>query len=471
MLVELKDPIFQKLSNLAHAKNIKAYVIGGFVRDLLLNRASKDIDIVVLGDGVDFAQEFANSLPHKTDFAVFKTYGTAMVKTPEWEIEFVGARKESYVKESRKPDVLPGTLSDDQLRRDFTINALAISLNQENLFELIDPFNGVADLQNKLLRTPLIPGETFDDDPLRMMRAIRFATQLQFSIHVQTYEALSEFSERLSIVSQERIIDEFNKILASKKPSIGLQMLHETGLLKLFFPELEAMAGIEIVNKKDHKDNFIHTLKVVDNVCKETDNLWLRWATLLHDIGKPSTKRYIQEQGGWTFHGHEDKGARMVSRIFRNLKLPLNEKMKYVEKLVSLHHRPKVLAEEGVTDAAIRRLIVDAGEDLDDLFTLCRADMTSRFPEKIALFRSNLNKVQQLVKEVEERDALRNWQPPISGEDIMAYFNLKPDKMVGLIKLEIREAILDGKIQNNLAEATNLMAEIGARFGLKKHES
>ncbi len=471
MLVELKDPIFQKLSNLAHAKNIKAYVVGGFVRDLLLNRASKDIDIVVLGDGVDFAQEFANSLPHKTDFAVFKTYGTAMVKTPEWEIEFVGARKESYVKESRKPDVLPGTLSDDQLRRDFTINALAISLNQENLFELIDPFNGVEDLQNKLLRTPLIPGETFDDDPLRMMRAIRFATQLQFSIHVQTYEALYTFSERLSIVSQERIIDEFNKILASKKPSIGLQMLHETGLLKLFFPELEAMAGIEIVNKKAHKDNFIHTLKVVDNVCKETDNLWLRWATLLHDIGKPTTKRYIPEQGGWTFHGHEDKGARMVSRIFRNLKLPLNEKMKYVEKLVSLHHRPKVLAEEGVTDAAIRRLIVDAGEDLDDLFTLCRADMTSRFPEKIALFRANLNKVQQLVKEVEERDTLRNWQPPISGEDIMAYFNLSPDRMVGIIKLEIREAILDGKIQNNLTEATNLMAEIGARLGLKKHES
>lgn len=471
MLVELKDPIFQKLSNLAHAKNIKAYVVGGFVRDLLLNRPSKDIDIVVLGDGVDFAQEFANSLPQKTDFAVFKTYGTAMVKTPEWEIEFVGARKESYVKESRKPDVLPGTLSDDQLRRDFTINALAISLNQENLFELIDPFNGVEDLQNKLLRTPLIPGETFDDDPLRMMRAIRFATQLQFSIHVQTYEALYTFSERLSIVSQERIIDEFNKILASKKPSIGLQMLHETGLLKLFFPELEAMAGIEIVNKKAHKDNFIHTLKVVDNVCKETDNLWLRWATLLHDIGKPSTKRYIPEQGGWTFHGHEDKGARMVSRIFRNLKLPLNEKMKYAEKLVSLHHRPKVLAEEGVTDAAIRRLIVDAGEDLDDLFTLCRADMTSRFPEKIALFRANLNKVQQLVKEVEERDALRNWQPPISGEDIMAYFNLSPDRMVGMIKLEIREAILDGKIQNNLTEATNLMAEIGARLGLKKHES
>ena len=471
MLVELKDPIFQKLSNLASTKNIKAYVVGGFVRDLLLNRASKDIDIVVIGDGVDFAQEFANSLPQKTDFAVFKTYGTAMVKTPEWEIEFVGARKESYVKESRKPDVLPGTLSDDQLRRDFTINALAISLNQENLFELIDPFNGVEDLQNKLLRTPLIPGETFDDDPLRMMRAIRFATQLQFSIHVQTYEALYEFAERLSIVSQERIIDEFNKILASKKPSIGLQMLHETGLLKLFFPELEAMAGIEIVNKKAHKDNFIHTLKVVDNVCKETDNLWLRWATLLHDIGKPITKRYIPEQGGWTFHGHEDKGARMVSRIFRNLKLPLNEKMKYVEKLVSLHHRPKVLAEEGVTDAAIRRLIVDAGEDLDDLFTLCRADMTSRFPEKIALFRANLNKVQQLVKEVEERDALRNWQPPITGEDIMAYFNLSPDRIVGMIKLEIREAILDGKIQNNLAEATNLMAEIGARLGLKKHES
>lgn len=471
MLIELKDPIFKKLASLAKAKQIKAYVVGGFVRDLLLNRPSKDIDIVVLGDGVDFAQDFAQLVPQKTDFAVFKTYGTAMVKTPEWEIEFVGARKESYVKESRKPDVLPGSLSDDQRRRDFTINALAISLNEPDLFELIDPFNGVADLENKLLRTPLEPGITFDDDPLRMMRAIRFAAQLQFNIHFQTYEALYAFAPRLQIVSQERIIDEFNKILASKKPSIGLQMLYETGLLKLFFPELHAMAGIDIVNKKAHKDNFIHTLKVVDNVCKETDNLWLRWATLLHDIGKPATKRYIVEQGGWTFHGHEERGARMVAKIFRNLKLPLNEKMKYAEKLVSLHHRPKVLAEEGVTDAAIRRLIVDAGDDLDDLFTLCRADMTSRFPEKIALFRSKLAKVQDLVKEVEERDTLRNWQPPVSGEDIMAYFNLEPNKTVGLIKIEIREAILDGKIQNNKAEALALMEEIGTRLGLKKQES
>jgi poly(A) polymerase len=471
VLVELKDPVFKKLSALAKAKNIQAFVVGGYVRDLLLNRASKDIDIVVIGDGIDFAQAFAATLPQKTDFAVFKTYGTAMVKTADWEMEFVGARKESYSKDSRKPDVLPGTLQDDQLRRDFTINALAISLNHDSLFELVDPFNGVADLENKLLRTPLEPGITFDDDPLRMMRAIRFATQLQFSIHAQTYAALYDYAERLNIVSRERIMDEFNKILASKKPSIGLQMLYETGLLKLFFPELQAMAGIDIVQNKAHKDNFIHTLKVVDNVCKETDNLWLRWATLLHDIGKPSTKRFIPEQGGWTFHGHEDRGARMVPKIFRNLKLPLNEKMKYVEKLVSLHHRPKVLAEDGVTDAAIRRLIVDAGNDLDDLFTLCRADMTSRFPEKIALYRANLLKVQQLVKEVEERDALRNWQPPISGEDIMAYFNLEPNKTVGLIKTEIREAILDGKIKNTREEATQLMDQIGKRLGLVKQFS
>jgi putative nucleotidyltransferase with HDIG domain len=358
-------------------------------------------------------------------------------------------------------------LQDDQLRRDFTINALAISLNQKNLFELVDPFNGLNDLENKVIRTPLEPGITFDDDPLRMMRAIRFSSQLGFTIHSETLAAITAHAYRMQILSKERISDEFNKILLSPIPSIGLQQLFDTGLLVQFFPELQAMAGIEVKQRKAHKDNFIHTLKVVDNVCLETNHLWLRWATLLHDIGKPVTKRFDAEQGAWTFHGHEDKGSRMVSRIFRHLKLPLNEKMKYVEKLVALHHRPKVLAEEGVTDAAIRRLIVDAGEDLDDLFTLCRADMTSKFPEKIARFRQNLLKVQELVKEVEERDALRNWQPPLSGEDIMAHFKLEPNRTVGLIKAEIREAILDGKIPNKREDAIKLMIEIGARIGLQ----
>jgi len=465
--LKLVDPIFVKLIELAASLNVETYVVGGFVRDLLLKRDSKDLDIVVVGDGIAFAQAFAATLTDKTDFAVFKNYGTAMVKTPGWEIEFVGARKESYARESRKPSVSSGTLQDDQLRRDFTINALAISLNQKNLFELVDPFNGLNDLENKVIRTPLEPGITFDDDPLRMMRAIRFSSQLGFTIHSETLTAIAVHAYRMQILSKERISDEFNKILLSPIPSVGLQLLFDTGLLAQFFPELQAMAGVEVKQRKAHKDNFIHTLKVVDNVSLETNHLWLRWATLLHDIGKPVTKRFDAEQGAWTFHGHEDKGSRMVSRIFRHLKLPLNEKMKYVEKLVALHHRPKVLAEEGITDAAIRRLIVDAGEDLDDLFTLCRADMTSKFPEKIARFRQNLLKVQELVKEVEERDALRNWQPPLSGEDIMAHFKLEPNRTVGLIKAEIREAILDGKIPNKREDAIKLMIEIGARIGLQ----
>ncbi|MBU3662712.1 MAG: HD domain-containing protein [Bacteroidetes bacterium] len=437
--MKLDNHIFVKLIELAESLKVETFIVGGFVRDLLLKRDSKDLDIVVVGDGIAFAQAFAAILTDKTDFAVFKNYGTAMVKTPGWEIEFVGARKESYARESRKPSVSSGTLQDDQLRRDFTINALAISLNQKNLFELVDPFNGLADLENKVLRTPLEPGITFDDDPLRMMRAIRFSAQLGFTIHSETLAAISAHAYRMQILSKERISDEFNKILLSPVPSVGLQLLFDTGILAHFFPELQAMAGIEVKQKKAHKDNFIHTLKVLDNVCLETNHLWLRWATLLHDIGKPVTKKFDAEQGAWTFHGHEDKGSRMVSRIFRQLKLPLNEKMKYVEKLVALHHRPKVLAEEGVTDAAIRRLIVDAGEDLDDLFTLCRADMTSKFPDKIARFRQNLLKVQELVKEVEERDALRNWQPPLSGEDIMTHFNLEPIPEEGRIfRLSIR---------------------------------
>jgi poly(A) polymerase len=461
--IELKGPIFQKLVKQAASLNVEAFVVGGYVRDLFLKRESKDIDVVVVGDGIAFAQAFAEDIKEKTDFAVFKNFGTAMVRTKEWEIEFVGARKESYSKESRKPAVIPGTIKDDQLRRDFTINALAISLNQNNLFEVIDPFEGILDIEKKVIRTPLEPDITFDDDPLRMMRAIRFASQLNFDIHPETFSSIQTRTDRISIVSMERITEELNKIMMSKLPSIGLNALFESGLLKIIFPELFAMHGVEVVNKKAHKDNFYHTLKVLDNVCEETNNLWLRWATLLHDIGKPSTKRFLDTDGGWTFHGHEDRGGRMVPKIFRRLKLPLNEKMKYVEKLVSLHHRPKVLAEEGVTDAAIRRLIVDAGEDLEDLFTLCRADMTSRNPEKIKLFRSNLFKVQELVKEVEERDALRNWQPPVTGEDIMKHFKLTPCREVGLIKVELREAILDGEVPNSYEDAFAKMVEIGNR--------
>jgi len=461
--IELKEPIFQKLIKQAASLNVEAFVVGGYVRDLFLKRESKDIDVVVVGDGIAFAQAFAEDIKEKTDFAVFKNFGTAMVRTKDWEIEFVGARKESYSKESRKPAVIPGTIKDDQLRRDFTINALAISLNQYNLFEVIDPFEGLLDIERKVIRTPLEPDITFDDDPLRMMRAIRFASQLNFDIHPETFSSIQTRTERISIVSMERITEELNKIMMSKVPSIGLNDLFESGLLKIIFPELFAMHGVEVVNKKAHKDNFYHTLKVLDNVCEETTNLWLRWATLLHDIGKPSTKRFLDSEGGWTFHGHEDRGGRMVPKIFRRLKLPLNEKMKYVEKLVSLHHRPKVLAEEGVTDAAIRRLIVDAGDDLEDLFTLCRADMTSRNPEKIKLFRGNLLKVQELVKEVEDRDALRNWQPPVTGEDIMKHFNLTPCREVGLIKVELREAILDGEVPNSYEDAFAKMVEIGNR--------
>lgn len=464
MKIELTGPVYKQLILLAKTSQVEAYVVGGWVRDQFLHRESKDIDVVVVGDGIAFAQAFSAQLKIKTDVVVFKNFGTAMVKSRDWEIEFVGARRESYSKESRKPAVIPGTISDDQLRRDFTINALAISLNSHNLFEVVDPFNGIEDIERKIIRTPLEPEITFSDDPLRMMRAIRFASQLNFDIHPETFAAIKLHADRISIVSMERVSEELNKIMLSKKPSIGLNLLFESGLLKLIFPELHAMHGVEVIKKKAHKDNFYHTLQVVDNVCLETDNLWLRWATLLHDIGKPVTKRYIDAEGGWTFHGHEDKGSRMVSRIFRKLKLPLNEKMKYVEKLVALHHRPKVLAEEGITDSAIRRLIVDVGEDLEDLFTLCRADMTSKFPEKIKLYRGNLLKVQELVKEVEERDALRNWQPPVTGEDIMKHFNLTPCREVGLIKTELREAILDGDVPNDYDAAFQKMVEIGKRI-------
>ncbi|MBJ7428143.1 MAG: HD domain-containing protein [Bacteroidia bacterium] len=461
----LQLPIFTELQQCADKLGLEAYVIGGYVRDLVLKRNSKDIDVVVVGDALPLAKAFAN-LHKQSDFAVFKNFGTAMVKTADWEVEFVGSRKESYRTDSRKPTVSPGTLTDDQNRRDFTINALAISINKNTFGQFVDPFGGLDDISNQLIKTPLAPDITFSDDPLRMLRAIRFASQLGFTILPETFEAIQRNAERIKIISYERISEELNKILLSPKPSVGLKLLFESGLLKLVFKELQKMHGVEVKNGKAHKDNFYHTIHVVDNICEETNNLWLRWAALLHDIGKPATKRFIEAEGGWKFHGHEDKGSRMVPNIFNNLKLPQNEKMRYVQKLVALHHRPKALAEDGVTDSAIRRLIVDAGDDLEDLFTLCRADMTTRFAEKIALYKSNLNKVQQLVKEVEERDELRNWQPPITGEMIMETFKLQPCKEVGLIKNQIREAILDGKIKNDYNEAFAYMKTIATELGV-----
>lgn len=463
--VDLTQPIFKQIAEITNKNNIPAYVVGGFVRDIFLNRPSKDIDVVVLGDGIQLAQQLSSKIP-KSSFSYFKNFGTAMVKTKDWEVEFVGARKESYTHNSRKPAVEPGSLTDDQNRRDFTINALAISLNNNDYGTLVDPFEGIKDLENKIIRTPCDPDITFSDDPLRMMRAIRFATQLRFEIEFETFEAIKRNAGRIKIISFERISDELNKIMLSKKPSIGFNLLFDSGLLQLIFPELAAMYGVDVIDGKAHKDNFYHTLMVLDNICADTDDLWLRWAALLHDIAKPVTKRF-EKGNGWTFHGHEDKGSRMVKRIFGNLKLPLNEKMKFVEKIVALHHRPKVLAEEGVTDSAIRRLIVDAGEDIDALFLLCKADITSKNQNKVETYRKNLEQVKQLVADVTERDALRNWQPPITGEDIMKTFGIGPSREVGLIKTEIREAILEGKITNNYDEAYNFMLNTAATLGLK----
>lgn len=465
MIIELTHPVFPILSSLA--KN-ETYVVGGFVRDLILKRQSKDIDVVVVGNALELAQQLA-ATDKKCTCSVFKNFGTAQVKHPNWEVEFVTARQESYTTNSRKPTVETGTLAQDQNRRDFTINALAISLNKHNYGSLVDPFNGVADLNEKIIRTPLDPNITFSDDPLRMLRAIRFATQLKFQIHYETFEAIKQNANRLSIISGERVIDELNKIMLADKPSIGLNLLFDSGLLQLFFPELAAMYGVETKNGKAHKDNFYHTLMVVDNISLNAQNLWLRWAALLHDIAKPLTKKF-DNISGWTFHGHEDKGSRMVKKIFTNLKLPLNEKLKYVEKIVALHHRPKVLAEEGVTDSAIRRLIVDAGDDIDDLFTLCMADITSKNQQKVLTYQKNLAYVKQLVHEVTERDQLRNWQPPITGELIMKTFNLQPGREVGVIKTQIREAILEGTVANNYNEAWQFMIKAGTQLGLTPKE-
>ena len=460
----LTHPIFKIIAKIATQQKVDAYVIGGFVRDIFLERPSKDVDIVVLGNGPDFALAVGEFL--NTQVTVFKNFGTAMLRYQDLEVEFVGARKESYRIDSRKPIVEDGSLADDQKRRDFTINAMAIHLNQDKFGELLDPFDGLKHLKEKAIITPLNPEETFSDDPLRMMRAIRFAAQLHFNISDDAISAIKKNKERINIVSKERITDELNKIILSKIPSIGFKYLFDTGLLKIIFPQMTELFGVDIIDGKGHKDNFYHTLQVLDNLAKTTDDLWLRWAAILHDIAKPATKRF--EKGhGWTFHGHEDKGARTVPKIFTQLKLPLNEKMKFVQKLVLLHLRPIVLAQEIVTDSAVRRLLFETGEDIEALMKLCHADVTTKNEYKIKKYRNNFELVQQKLKDVEERDQIRNWQPPITGEDIMKAFNLQAGKEVGIIKNQIREAILEGEIKNNRQEAIKLMTNLGFQMNLK----
>ncbi len=459
------------VSDAADEMQIDVFVVGGFVRDLIMERPSVDIDIVAIGNGVDLAQKVAQKVGEHVKVSIFKNFGTAMFKYPYlgkmWDIEFVGARKESYQKDSRKPTVETGSLQDDQNRRDFTINALAISLNRKTLGSLVDSFGGVQDIENKIIRTPLDADITFSDDPLRMMRAIRFATQLDFRIEDETFEAIARNTERIKIISEERIIDELHKMILSPKPSLGFKLLEKCGLLPKIFPELSALKGAEYVGGKGHKDNFYHTLEVVDNISQKTDNLWLRWAALLHDIAKPQTKRYV-EGIGWTFHGHEIQGAKMIKTIFRKMKLPLNEKMKYVEKLVALHLRPIILAEDIVTDSAVRRLLFDAGDDIDDLMMLCSADVTSKNPEKIKRFLHNFEVVKQKLKEIEEKDRIRNFQPPVTGEDIMEYFQIPPSPPIGIIKTAIKDAIMDGIIENDRQQAFELMLKEAEKLGLRK---
>ncbi|MEM9832534.1 MAG: HD domain-containing protein [Bacteroidota bacterium] len=463
------NPIFSLVAQTAHQMQRETYVVGGYVRDLLLERPSKDIDFVCVGDGISLAQEVAKNLKsqagHTTDVTVFKNFGTAMVRHEDYELEFVGARKESYRRNSRKPIVEDGTLQDDQNRRDFTINALAISLNNDNYGDLLDPFNGMQDLNQKTIRTPLNPAITFSDDPLRMMRAVRFASQLSFDIAPDTFDALINHAERLQIVSQERITTELNKIIFSPQPSYGFKLLFHSKLLHQFFLEMVALQGVETVNGKSHKDNFYHTLQVLDNVAEVSDDLWLRWAAILHDIAKPPTKRF-HPKAGWTFHGHEDKGARMVPPIFRRLKLPLDQKMKFVQKLVRLHLRPIALVKKEVTDSAVRRLLYEAGDDVEALMKLCRADITSKNHSRVKRYLANFELVEQKMQAVEEKDQIRNFQPVISGEDIMKTFGLSPSRVVGEIKNELKEAVLDGKIRNKRGEAYEYMLKIAAVKGL-----
>ena len=494
--------IFKKISEAGEQLNMPVYVIGGFVRDKILNRPDKDLDIVCIGDGIELAKKTAQKFTPKPEVNIFKTFGTAQIKifpkqvsnkavpyfserdseevankpcpSPSergwgevFEIEFVGARKESYNYNSRKPEVESGTLDEDRMRRDFTINTLAISLNKNDFGKLIDPLNGITDIDNKILRTPLPPDQTFSDDPLRMMRAIRFATQLNFSIFPETYEAIKRNAHRIKIVSAERITDELNKIILTEKPSVGFDLLYKSGLLQLIFPQMVALAGAEYIDGKGHKDNFYHTLQVLDNIAPNTDDLWLRWAAVLHDIAKPVTKKF-EEGHGWTFHGHEVVGGRMVSKIFAQLKLPQNEKMKFVKKIVELHLRPISLTKENITDSAIRRLIFDAGDDIEALMTLCKADITSKNKQKVQLFLSNFDMVEKRLKEVEESDHLRNWQPPITGEIIMNEFGLPPSRIVGEIKNAVREAILDGLIPNQYDAAFEYMTKIANDLSVTK---
>ena len=462
-LTKQEEQILKKIAAAAKLQNVASYVIGGFVRDKLLQRPTKDIDVVCVGDGIALAEATAKLFYPTPTITIFKTYGTAQIKINDVEIEFVGARKESYITDSRNPIVKKGTLQDDQLRRDFTINAMGISLNENDFGALNDPFNGLADLGNKILKTPLAPEQTFIDDPLRMMRAIRFATQLQFTIEANTFKAIKANAERIKIITKERIAEELNKILLSNKPSIGFDLLYQAGVLKIIFPQMVALAGAEFVEGYGHKDNFYHTLQVVDNICQTTNDLWLRWAAVLHDIAKPNTKKF-EEGHGFTFHGHEAVGAKMVPKIFAQLKLPQHEKMRFVQKMVEMHLRPISLTKDNITDSAIRRLLFDAGEDIDALMKLCDADITSKNKQKVKRFLENFALVRQRCIEVEATDHLRNWQPPITGEIIMQTFNLPPSKMVGIIKDDIRNAILDGHIPNNYEVAYQYMISIGNKL-------